>query len=63
MKNRDNDFRIGTTSYIYPGNMLENIERLKGNVEDIELLYFKQGYSVKRKCSFVAFNDETMSRK
>ncbi|MFC2048936.1 cobamide remodeling phosphodiesterase CbiR [Elusimicrobiota bacterium] len=50
MKNRSRDFsfRIGTTSYIYPGNMLENIERLKGTVEDIELLYFEQGYSVEK---------------
>ncbi|MFH1414567.1 MAG: cobamide remodeling phosphodiesterase CbiR [Elusimicrobiota bacterium] len=39
------NYRIGTTSYIYPESMLENIRKLKNKVDDIELLFFEQGYS------------------
>lgn len=33
--------RIGTTSYIYPAGILENVARLAGQVQDIELLVFE----------------------
>jgi len=33
-------FRIGTTSFIYPGGWLANIERLAGRFADIEVLFF-----------------------
>jgi sugar phosphate isomerase/epimerase len=33
-------FRIGTTSFIYPGGWLANIERLAGRFSDIEVLFF-----------------------
>ncbi len=33
--------RIGTTSYIYPANIITNVRRLAGRVQDIELLLFE----------------------
>lgn len=38
-------FRIGTTSYIYPDDILPNVERLKDTVDDIELLFFEEDKS------------------
>jgi adenosyl cobinamide kinase/adenosyl cobinamide phosphate guanylyltransferase/sugar phosphate isomerase/epimerase len=32
--------RIGTTSYVYPADILENVKRLIGMVQDIELVFF-----------------------
>ncbi len=40
------NYKIGTTSYIYPENVLYNIKKLKDEVDDIELLFFEQGYSI-----------------
>jgi len=34
-------FRLGTTSFIYPDDILPNIERLKNRVDDIEILFFE----------------------
>ncbi len=34
-------FRIGTTSYIYPDKLLHNVRKLKGRVDDIELVLFE----------------------
>ncbi len=34
-------FRVGATSFIYPGDWLYNVERLAGRVGDIELLFFE----------------------
>jgi len=34
-------FRIGTTSFIYRGSWLHNVERLKERVGDIEILFFE----------------------
>ncbi len=34
-------FRIGTTSYIYPADILTNARRLAGRVQDIELVLFE----------------------
>ncbi len=34
-------FRIGTTSFIYPARWLPNVERLAGQVDDIEILLFE----------------------
>jgi len=33
-------YRIGTTSFIYRGTYLENVEKLASRVDDIELLFF-----------------------
>lgn len=33
--------RLGSTSYVYPGDLLYNVERLAGQVEDIELVLFE----------------------
>jgi nicotinate-nucleotide--dimethylbenzimidazole phosphoribosyltransferase len=33
-------FRLGSTSYVYPGDLLFNVERLAGTVADIELVLF-----------------------
>jgi sugar phosphate isomerase/epimerase len=35
-------FRIGTTSYIYPDDILPNVDRLKDKVDDIELILFEE---------------------
>jgi sugar phosphate isomerase/epimerase len=35
--------RIGTTSFIYPGSWLHNVERLAPHFDDIELLFFEAG--------------------
>jgi sugar phosphate isomerase/epimerase len=34
-------FRLGTTSYIYPDDMLPNVRRLASRVDDIELVLFE----------------------
>lgn len=34
-------FRIGTTSYIYPEDILPNVRKLKGKIDDIELILFE----------------------
>lgn len=36
-----NHFRIGTTSYIYPDNIIPNVHRLKTRVKDFELVLFE----------------------
>jgi sugar phosphate isomerase/epimerase len=33
-------FRLGSTSYVYPGDLRYNVERLAGDVADIELVLF-----------------------
>ena len=33
-------FRLGATSYVYPGDLLHNIERLADQVDDVELILF-----------------------
>jgi len=33
-------FRLGSTSYVYPGDLLHNITRLAGQVQDVELVLF-----------------------
>jgi len=33
--------RLGTTSFIYPAGWLENVQRLAGRVQDVELLCFE----------------------
>ncbi|MCS7281943.1 MAG: cobamide remodeling phosphodiesterase CbiR [Anaerolineae bacterium] len=35
------NFRLGTTSYIYPADLLWNVQRLVGLVEDVELVLFE----------------------
>lgn len=34
-------FRIGTTSYIYPDNVIPNVHKLKDKISDIELILFE----------------------
>ncbi len=36
-------FRVGSTSYVYPDDILPNVEQLaaKGDVDDIELILFE----------------------
>ncbi len=34
-------FRLGSTSYIYPADLLTNVRRLAGLVEDVELVLFE----------------------
>lgn len=34
-------FRLGSTSYVYPGDLLYNVERLAGQVQDVELVLFE----------------------
>ena len=34
-------FRLGTTSYIIPADLIPNIEYLAGRVEDVELILFE----------------------
>ncbi len=36
-------FRIGTTSYVYPADILPNVEKLAPLVDDIELVLFESG--------------------
>lgn len=36
-------FRIGTTSYIYADDILPNVHKLEGKVDDIELILFEAG--------------------
>jgi sugar phosphate isomerase/epimerase len=33
--------RLGTTSYIYPANIITNVRRLAGKVQDVELVIFE----------------------
>jgi sugar phosphate isomerase/epimerase len=35
--------RVGTTSFIYPGSWLHNVERLAPRFDDIEILFFEAG--------------------
>lgn len=35
--------RVGTTSFIYPGSWLYNVERLATRFDDIEILFFEAG--------------------
>ena len=41
--NQNIDFRIGSTSYIYPADILTNVEKLCRSVDDIELVLFELG--------------------
>jgi sugar phosphate isomerase/epimerase len=41
MSARSQPFRIGTTSFVYRGSWLHNVERLAGLMGDIELLFFE----------------------
>jgi sugar phosphate isomerase/epimerase len=34
-------YRLGSTSFVYPGSWRHNVERLAGRVQDIELLFFE----------------------
>jgi sugar phosphate isomerase/epimerase len=34
-------FRLGSTSYVYPAGLLENVRRLAGTVSDVELILFE----------------------
>ena len=34
-------FRIGTTSYIYPDNIIPNVHKLKDKINDVELVLFE----------------------
>lgn len=36
----DLPFRLGATSYVYRGDLVHNVERLAGQVDDIELILF-----------------------
>jgi len=38
---RKTPFRLGTTSYIYPAEILPNVRSLRGKVEDIEIVLFE----------------------
>jgi sugar phosphate isomerase/epimerase len=39
----DFSFKVGTTSYIFPDEILPNVRRLKDSFDDIELLFFESG--------------------
>lgn len=41
MKVKKYSYRIGTTSYVFPEEILPNVWRLKETVDDIELLFFE----------------------
>jgi len=43
MERQKTTFRVGTTSYIYPFDILPNVHKLKGKVNDIELVLFESG--------------------
>lgn len=34
-------FRIGTTSHIYPGSLLYNVEKLKNKIKDVKLILYE----------------------
>ena len=34
-------FRIGTTSYVYPDNVIPNVDKLKDKIDDVELILFE----------------------
>ena len=36
----DLSFRLGATSYVYPGDLVYNVARLAGHVDDVELILF-----------------------
>lgn len=36
-------WRIGSTSYVYPGDLLHNLRALSGEVNDVELILFDDG--------------------
>jgi sugar phosphate isomerase/epimerase len=38
---RQQTFRVGVTSYVYPADILPNVERLAGQVDDVELVLFE----------------------
>jgi len=38
---RQHSFRVGVTSYVYPADILPNVERLAGRVDDVELVLFE----------------------
>ncbi len=38
-------FRLGTTSYVYPADILPNVTRLAGKVDDIQLILFEGEFS------------------
>jgi len=38
---RRQSFRVGVTSYVYPADILPNIEQLAGRVDDVELVLFE----------------------
>lgn len=38
-------FRIGTTSYVWPAGIMPNVRRLKGLVDDVELVLFESEQS------------------
>ena len=40
MRKPDLPFRLGATSYVYPGDLVHNVERLAGQVDDVELILF-----------------------
>jgi sugar phosphate isomerase/epimerase len=42
-KGRMGLFRVGTTSYIYPDEILPNVDKLKDKAGDIELVLFESG--------------------
>lgn len=49
--------RIGTTSFIYPGSWLHNVERLAPHFDDVEILFFEDGpgaYPDARECQALA---------
>jgi sugar phosphate isomerase/epimerase len=37
-------FRVGTTSFIYRGSWLHNVQRLAERVDDVEILFFEGGF-------------------
>ena len=43
IKHFDTTFRLGSTSYVYPDDILPNVQRLAqaGDVDDIELVLFE----------------------
>ncbi|MDD5129371.1 MAG: cobamide remodeling phosphodiesterase CbiR [Candidatus Omnitrophica bacterium] len=41
MKCQKLPFRVGTTSYIYPDDILPNVRKLKGEIDDLELVLFE----------------------
>lgn len=46
LKNWQPPFCLGSTSYVYPAGIVENVKRLMGQVEDIELILFEADQSI-----------------